>query len=274
MFSGRFPLHSNAEGVYFIDRNGTHFGHILDFLRDPARLALIPAMLDDMQKAELAAEVSFYSLQVEVDRRMMPCYVQEQQERIGVSLLGRACVTGTTEALQAAVAQARALVVEMGSTTPWLTEEFQDVRYAITERVVNGAPVWAAANGKWFMHRSVNTRRNNSRQFMITDKANLGSNRGYIYHTQVNVDHPAPTMMPASGWVSGWYVTLAPQYALAPRWPDQTCQWVAVPNMRVTAVHGLPDNEPTMAAALRQLAALSAYTRTQLRRAHAPPPQQ
>jgi hypothetical protein len=36
------------------------------------------------------------------------------------------------------------VVFEMGSTTPFLDEDFQDLRWVITERVVNGSPVWAA----------------------------------------------------------------------------------------------------------------------------------
>jgi len=54
-------------------------------------------------------EVQFYNL---LDR-MMPYYAREQ---IGVDLLKRAVITGTTPALQAAVAQARSLVFEMGSS--------------------------------------------------------------------------------------------------------------------------------------------------------------
>ena len=33
MFSGQPKLRSDAEGRYFIDRDGTHFGAILEFLR-------------------------------------------------------------------------------------------------------------------------------------------------------------------------------------------------------------------------------------------------
>jgi hypothetical protein len=33
--------------------------------------------------------------------------------------------------------------------------------------------------------------------------------------------------------------------------------WACVPEMRITAVHGLDDGEPAMAAALRQLVALA-----------------
>ena len=37
LFSGRQPLAPNAEGAFFIDRSGAHFGHILNYLRDPGR---------------------------------------------------------------------------------------------------------------------------------------------------------------------------------------------------------------------------------------------
>jgi hypothetical protein len=77
--------------------------------------------------------------------RVVPYYAQEQ---IGVALLKRACdapgATKRRRALETAVLTARALVFEMGSTTPWLVDQFQDLRYVITDRVINGAPVWAA----------------------------------------------------------------------------------------------------------------------------------
>ena len=34
MFSGRHPLKKDEDGSYFIDRDGTHFRFILNFLRD------------------------------------------------------------------------------------------------------------------------------------------------------------------------------------------------------------------------------------------------
>jgi len=56
-------------------------------------------------------ELQFYGL---LDR-VMPYYAQEQ---IGVALLKAACATDTKRALQSAVAQARALVFDMGSASP------------------------------------------------------------------------------------------------------------------------------------------------------------
>ena len=72
---------------------------------------------------------------------------------IGQSLLKRACLAGTERELRTAVAVNRVLVFVMGSTTPFFTDNLQDSRWVITDRVVNGSPVWAAEGGKWFMYR-------------------------------------------------------------------------------------------------------------------------
>jgi hypothetical protein len=135
MFSGRFPLTPNAEGAYFIDRDGRHFHYILNFLRDPVERYKLNADLTEGQREELMVELEYFGL---LDR-MLP---YQAQERVGQSLLRGACVDGTKRALETAVAQARALVFEMGSTTPFLAEKFQDLRWVITDRVVNGSPVF------------------------------------------------------------------------------------------------------------------------------------
>ena len=81
--------------------------------------------LTESQRDELAVEVQFYGLL----RLMMPTAVPYYaQELTGVALLQRACVVGTKHVLQSAVGSARALVFEMGSTTPWLIDELQDAR--------------------------------------------------------------------------------------------------------------------------------------------------
>jgi hypothetical protein len=215
-------------------------------------------------RAELAVELQFYGL---LDR-MMPYYAQEQ---IGVALMKSACDTpGTTRrALQTAVAQARALVFDMGSTTPWLTDEFQDLRYVITDRVVNGAPMWAAEGGEWFMYRAGAGTMQISNCACGTCAA--GEAILEIYNTVQSPNILAPTQLPSHKWLSIKTATLGPQYASARHNyvvsasdsdsdsdPDSESVWVPVPDMRVTAVHGLDDAEPAMAAALRQLAALTA----------------
>jgi len=37
LFSGRHPHAPNADGAFFIDRDGAHFRHIINYLRDPGR---------------------------------------------------------------------------------------------------------------------------------------------------------------------------------------------------------------------------------------------
>jgi len=246
MFSGRFELQPDAEGVYFIDRNGTHFGHILDYLRDTGSFTLSPAVTGP-QRAELASELQFYGLL----ERVMPYHALEQ---IGVSLLKQACAAGTKQALQAAVAQARALVVQMGSTTPWLSEEFQDARYLITERMVSDVPVWAAENGKYFLYVD------KIGDFSISGDAPAGGidfsdEEIKIWHmTAADMEGEwAPNMLSPTKWRSDDAATLEVQYVAA-QIENPENPFVAVPNMRVTAVHGLPDDDPAMAAALRQLA--------------------
>jgi hypothetical protein len=155
----------------------------------PVMFTLSPD-LTETQRSELAVEVQFYGL---LDR-MLPVVPYYAQERIAAALLKRACIAGTKRALQSAVSAARALVFEMGSTTPWLTDEFQDLRYVITDRVVNDAPVWAAEDGKWFMFRA-------GKGYLMTgDEANCaaGTTFGQIHNTAENPDVMAPTPLPSN----------------------------------------------------------------------------
>ena len=60
MFSGRYAARTNDDGAYCIDRNGTLFGHILSYLRDPVSFKLSPD-LTEPQRAELAVEAGAYT---------------------------------------------------------------------------------------------------------------------------------------------------------------------------------------------------------------------
>jgi len=180
-------------------------------------------------------EVDFYGL---LDN-MMPYVTQEE---IGVALLKRACdAPGTTKrALQTAVAQARALVIEMGSTTPWLAATFQDARYVITDRVVNGAPVWEAENGQYFMWIGGAANCAAAAAAAATDP---GRAFGVIYAAAPwGVQSPdvlAPTQLLSNEWRSSKYATLGPQFTSAVHIIDRRGSWSFVPDMRVTVVHGL-----------------------------------
>ena len=150
------------------------------------------------------------------------------------------------------MAQARALVFDIGSTTPFLTDEFQDLRFVITDRVLNGSPVWAAVGGELFMYCDMKC------SMMVSDESGCveGSISGYIYNREASADGTvAPSVLPSDKWMSDAFATLESQYPSAERiFPG--LEWVRVPCMRVTVVHGLNDGDPAMTMALCKLAAL------------------
>ena len=125
--------------------------------------------------------------------------------------------------------------------------------YVITDRVVNGAPVWVAEDGKHFIYRA----RNGTMQIGDEWKCTAGRAAGWIYHRVKHEDVMAPTQLLSNKWKSNQHATLGPQFTSAIG-TDESQPWVPVPDMHVTAVHGLDDAEPAMATALRQLAALPA----------------
>jgi hypothetical protein len=253
--SGRFELAHEADGTYFIDRDGSHFRLVLNFLRDLGSVKLGSAVMAQREMQELAAEARFYGLL----NRMMHFLVQE---RIGQELLKRACLTRKARDILTAMAQVRVLAFDMESTTPFLTDEFQAVRWVITDRVVNGSPVWAAAaagsgggNLGMYLHRNI------IGNMMVSKDARCGNDMGFLQNMYFDDDAMAPTEQPPDKWASHRNATLASQFASATPTPSSSPpapkKWVWVPAMRITAVHGLADDEPAMAAALQQLAALA-----------------
>jgi len=61
MFSGRFPIQFTKDGRVFIDRDGQHFRHILNFLRDPENWRFTHK--DRQMLDELKTEAKFYGLE-------------------------------------------------------------------------------------------------------------------------------------------------------------------------------------------------------------------
>lgn len=59
LFSGRFAFDKDKEGNYFIDRDGTHFRHILNYLRD----LKLNSALDAKESQDLLAEAIFYQIE-------------------------------------------------------------------------------------------------------------------------------------------------------------------------------------------------------------------
>ncbi len=59
MFSDRFELNKQSDGAYFIDRDGSNFIHILNFLRT----GKVPVYVIDTCAEELREEAEFYNIQ-------------------------------------------------------------------------------------------------------------------------------------------------------------------------------------------------------------------
>lgn len=85
MFSGRYPLVRGTDGRVFIDRDGSHFGHVLSYLRDGD---VGCEGLDDRVLRALKREFGFYS--VESVRQMEHGYVVGAVETAGNALLSSA----------------------------------------------------------------------------------------------------------------------------------------------------------------------------------------
>jgi hypothetical protein len=65
MFSGRHELHLDDEGEVFIDRDGKHFGHILNVLRDSS----VAVHIND--RMALATELQYHGISEERCKRLI-----------------------------------------------------------------------------------------------------------------------------------------------------------------------------------------------------------
>ena len=61
MFSGRFDTKPSEDGSYFIDRDGTHFRYILNYLRNGQ--LIVPKEEMGRIREELLAEAEFYQVE-------------------------------------------------------------------------------------------------------------------------------------------------------------------------------------------------------------------
>ena len=62
MFSGRHVMHTSDDGSYFIDRDGAHFGHVLDYMRDDERAFPRLSRLSEECMQSLVIEADFFGL--------------------------------------------------------------------------------------------------------------------------------------------------------------------------------------------------------------------
>lgn len=133
MFSGRYPHEpDSATGAFFIDRDGEHFRHVLNFLREPHGFAIHE--MPRCQQAELVDEATHYGL-----RDLMFPYWDAQEN--GIRLLRNAlCLPQVDKtALLDATSQAQSVVVQISSEE--VRDEFSGI-YVLSDQEVNGAPSW------------------------------------------------------------------------------------------------------------------------------------
>lgn len=79
MFSGRHSLSTDEDGYYFIDRDGTYFRHILNFLRSPEDFD--DSLLSDREFTETQKEAVYYG----IGEEMFP-FVPKEPRTFQVSL--------------------------------------------------------------------------------------------------------------------------------------------------------------------------------------------
>ena len=80
MFSGRHILEVDSEGRYFIDRDGTYFGYILNYLRDASLLPSASIALHVYREAKYF-RLEDLILQLERYPSVIPHVVVEEQKR-------------------------------------------------------------------------------------------------------------------------------------------------------------------------------------------------
>ena len=86
LLGGRFALTADPkDDSYFVDRDGTHFRHVLNLLRDPVNF-LASSDLTAAQKMEFESELNFYGLFDVLQRN--------QQEHVGRLCVKRAYLAG------------------------------------------------------------------------------------------------------------------------------------------------------------------------------------
>ncbi|VDN85494.1 unnamed protein product [Brugia pahangi] len=82
MFSGRIEILTDSDGWVLIDRNGKHFGTILNFLRD----GYVPLPECRVETAEILAEAKYYLIQdlVQLCQNWLKVITKEDIEPAGI----------------------------------------------------------------------------------------------------------------------------------------------------------------------------------------------
>jgi hypothetical protein len=85
-FSGRYAQDVCTDGSIFVDRDGEHFGHILEYMRDGVVSVAEPGARPSMSLLRaLKREFGFYCMELCAEQTMVPDFNWLKQEKIRVS---------------------------------------------------------------------------------------------------------------------------------------------------------------------------------------------
>ena len=248
MFSGNYEmLPDDDDGSYFIDRDGTHFRHILNFLREPDSTSnnkTCYGLLTKLEQVELDKELKFYGL---YDRfHVVDWKFRElsREEAIAVKLLEDALEKDDKAAIESAVSFARALSFTMCSDR--LEEKYTNRHWKITDDISKDAPVWKTASedcDTLLMHRP-----SSYKNYCVRLS---GSILNGIYNLAPSTPIVAPTEVSMDSWRSGTTATSNTYNHCLTRGCGLN------PRIRFIDIEKLPDDQPAMQKALARLAELA-----------------
>ena len=101
MFSGRFDTKPSEDGSYFIDRDGTHFRYILNYLRT----GQLTFPKDEIIREELLTEAEFYQVEGMIKALKVSCFKDsvilssEQREKLVIWLKESRTITNDSDKL-------------------------------------------------------------------------------------------------------------------------------------------------------------------------------
>ena len=252
MFSGNYEmLPDGDDGSYFIDRDGTHFRHILNFLREPDSTSNKTCYngLTKSEKSELDKELQFYGLYDRFHSKDWKFRELSREEAIAVKFLENALEKDEgypcdKAAIESAVSFARALSFTMCGDL--LKSSYTNRHWMITEDIIEGAPVWKTTF--WDCDTLLMYRKSPYNYCVHLSVTNweLIWNRAPRAHTPV-----APTEVPVVSWRSGKTATDATYHHCFGG--DARL----IPQIRFIDVEKLPDDYPVMQKALARLAELA-----------------
>jgi hypothetical protein len=83
-FSGRYAQDVCTDGSIFVDRDGEHFGHVLEYMRDGVISVAEPGARPSMSLLRaLKREFGFYCIELCAEQPMVPDFNWLKQEKYG-----------------------------------------------------------------------------------------------------------------------------------------------------------------------------------------------